>query len=182
MSGADSAHRDYVSQLFRTHHPWLHARLCRYLGSSSYAEDIAADTFAQLLSAPEVQSIREPRALLTTIALRLVYQLWRRRDLERAYLKALHHELPLHAPSAEALVQVQQALQMIDALLDGLPEKVKATFVLSRVHGLTYPEIAVQLGISQRSVSDYMTRALGRCLIDGAVQPKKRQSLTRESL
>ncbi|NWD51969.1 RNA polymerase subunit sigma, partial [Pseudomonas gingeri] len=27
-----------------------------------------------------------------------------------------------------------------------------------------YPEISVALGISQRSVSDYMTRAISRCL------------------
>jgi len=45
-----------------------------------------------------------------------------------------------------------------------LPAKVKATFLLSQLNGLTYPEIAAELGISQRSVSDYMARALNRCL------------------
>ena len=52
----------------------------------------------------------------------------------------------------------------VDGLLDGLPAKVKATFLLSQVNGLTYPEIAMQLGISQRSVSDYMSKAIHRCL------------------
>ena len=175
MSGTDIAHRDHVSLLFRTHYLWLHARLCRYPDSSSYAEDIAADTFAQLLSAPQEIAIREPRALLTIIARRLIYQLWRRRDVERAYLMTLQQQEPMLSPSPEALAQHHQALQMIDAQLDGLPEKVKATFVLSRVHGLTYPEIARQLGISRRSVSDYMTRALSRCLTTHT-------SITRESV
>ena len=178
MSGADLAHRDHVSQLYRTHYLWLHARLCRYLDSSSYAEDIAADTFAQLLSAPQGQVIREPRALLTTIARRLIFQLWRRRDVERAYLMSVQQQEPLHSPSPETLAQALQALQVIDARLDGLPDKVKETFVLSRVNGLTYPEIAQQLGISRRSVSHYMVRALKRCAI---AQSPYRPSITRES-
>ena len=57
-----------------------------------------------------------------------------------------------------------EALQAIDTLLDGLPAKVKATFLLSQLNGLTYPQIALELGISQRSVSDYMAKAFNRCL------------------
>ena len=181
MSGIDPAHRDTVSELFRAHYGWLHTRLCRYLNSSSYAEDIAADTFTQLLCTGQGTVIREPRALLTTIAQRLLYQMWRRRKVEQAYLRSLLHDEPPLSPSPEALVQVHQALQVIDALLEGLPDKVRATFVLSRVNGLTYPEIALKLGISQRSVSEYMTRALNRCVIHGTVQSKKRPSITRES-
>jgi len=83
MSGADTSHSEYVGGLFRSHYQWLCARLRRHLDSSAHAEDIAADTFVQLLSSPGVVPIRQPRALLTTIAQRLMYQLWRRRDLER---------------------------------------------------------------------------------------------------
>ncbi|AMB78725.1 MULTISPECIES: sigma-70 family RNA polymerase sigma factor [Pseudomonas] len=182
MSGADTSHRDYVGLLYRTHHGWLQARLRRYPGSSSYAEDIAAETFTQLLSVGQGMSIREPRALLTTIARRLIYQRWRRRDVEQAYLMKMQHELALCSPSPEALAQAHQALQMIDALLDGLPQKVRNTFLLSRVNGLTYPEIAAQLGISRRSVSDYMSLALGRCLISDAALPKQSPFITRDSL
>lgn len=169
MSGADTSHSDYVGGLFRSHYDWLCSRLHRHLDSRAHAEDIAADTFVQLLSSPGLSSpgvvpIRQPRALLTTIAQRLMYQLWRRRDLERAYLDALDNDETATAPSPEDLAQMLEALQAIDQLLDGLPAKVKATFLLSQLNGLTYPEIAAELGISQRSVSDYMARALNRCL------------------
>ncbi|MQU43702.1 sigma-70 family RNA polymerase sigma factor [Pseudomonas helleri] len=164
MSGADTSHSEYVGGLFRSHYQWLCTRLRRHLDSSAHAEDIAADTFVQLLTSPGVAPIRQPRALLTTIAQRLMYQLWRRRDLERAYLDALQLDDVYEAPSPEDLAQMIEALQCIDQLLDGLPAKVKATFLLSQVNGLTYPEIAAELGISQRSVSDYMTKAVNRCL------------------
>ena len=164
MSGSDTSHSEYVGGLFRSHYQWLCTRLRRHLDSSAHAEDIAADTFVQLLTSPGVVPIRQPRALLTTIAQRLMYQLWRRRDLERAYLDALQLDDVYEAPSPEDLAQMIEALQCIDQLLDGLPAKVKATFLLSQVNGLTYPEIAAELGISQRSVSDYMTKAVNRCL------------------
>ncbi len=164
MSGADTPHSDYVGGLFRTHYDWLCVRLRRHLDSSASAEDIAVDTFVQLLMAADSLPIRQPRALLTTIAQRLMYQFWRRRDLERGYLDARQREGDAHVPSPEDLAQLFEALETTERLLNGLPDKVKATFLLSQVNGLTYPEIALELGISRRSVSDYMTRAINRCL------------------
>lgn len=163
MSGADT-HNEYVGLLFRSHYSWLCSRLRRHLDSPASAEDIAAETFVQVLTSPGVVPIRQPRALLTTIAKRLIFQLWRRRDLEHAYLEVLRNECEESAPSPEELSQMLEALQIIDHLLDGLPSKVKATFLLSQVEGLTYAEIAVTLGISLRSVNDYMSKAFKRCL------------------
>jgi RNA polymerase sigma-19 factor, ECF subfamily len=156
MSGTDLSHSEYVGGLFRHHYAWLCGR---------FAEDIAAEAFAQLLASPGVVPIREPRALLTTIAQRLLYQFWRRRDLERSYVATLADDAVAHGPCPEARAQTLEALQTVDSLLDSLPSKVKATFVLSQINGLTYPQIAVELGICQRSVSDYMSQAFTRCLM-----------------
>ncbi|WP_166359040.1 sigma-70 family RNA polymerase sigma factor [Pseudomonas akapageensis] len=171
MSGADIPHSDYVGGLFRSHYGWLCARLHRHLDSIASAEDIAADAFVQLLGTPPAAPIREPRALLTTIAQRSMYQRWRRRDLERAYLGALQQDEQHQAPSPEDRAEMLEALQHVDHLLDALPAKVKATFLLSRVNGLTYPQIAAELGISQRSVCDYMAKSfeyLSPAATDGA--------------
>lgn len=176
MSGTDSAHRHDVDRLFRAHHPWLCARLRRHLGASSSVEDIAAETFTQLLESPGLTPIREPRALLTTIAHRLIYQLWRRRDLERQHLDQLHHVDQPQATSPEDWLQLTQALQRLDRTLERLPGKVRATFLLSRIDGLTYPQIAAELGISQRSVSVYMTRSQALCAQHSANQPLHQRS------
>lgn len=180
MSGADTSHREYIRQLFSAHYLWLSARLNRSLNSSSYAEDIAAETFVQLLSTPQALVIREPRALLTTIAQRLVYQFWRRRDVERAYLMTLSSSGLEPAPSPETMAQFYQALDQVERQLDKLPDKVRATFVLSRLKGMTYTQIAAQLGISQRSVSDYMNLAQSCCSKTDSTQRISRSSKTRE--
>ena len=179
MSGADLSHRNDVGGLFRAHYAWLCTRLRRYLGASPSVEDIAAETFVQLLESPGLTPIREPRALLTTIAHRLIYQLWRRRDLERQHLDQPLLIDPLGGPSPEDLAQFSQALTRLDQTLGRLPGKVRATFLLSRVDGLTYPQIAAELGISQRSVSVYMTRSHALCAQHSANEPLNRLPLSR---
>ncbi|MCU0118880.1 sigma-70 family RNA polymerase sigma factor [Pseudomonas sp. B2M1-30] len=163
MSGAHSSHCKSVDALFRAHYRWLCERLRRHTGEAASAEDIAAETFAQLLQAPGLTAIREPRALLTTIAQRLLYQAWRRGDLERRHLQQLQLDGPDHGSSPEELAQLAQTLNRLDHSLQRLPGKVRSTFLLARIDGLTYPQIAAELGISQRSVSVYMTRSQALC-------------------
>lgn len=176
MSGTDLSHRNHVGGLFRAHYPWLCARLRRHLGASASVEDIAVDTFVQLLESPNLTPIREPRALLTTIARRRVYELWRRGNLERQHLEQLLKAGPAGGPSPEDLFQLTQSLNNLDRTLERLPSKVRATFLLSRVDGLTYPQIAAELGISQRSVSAYMTRSQALCVQHSVNQPLTRRS------
>ncbi|AFY21424.1 sigma-70 family RNA polymerase sigma factor [Pseudomonas sp. UW4] len=163
MSGADILHRKHVDGLFRAHYHWLCTRLRQSLYDAAAVEDIACETFLQLLQAPGLTAIREPRALLTTIARRLLYQRWRRGDLERQYLQQLQQAEPIHAESPEELVQRSQTLTRVERSLQRLPGKVRSTFLLARIDGLTYPQIAAALGISLRSVSDYMTRSQALC-------------------
>jgi len=65
-------------------------------------------------------------------------------------------------------------LQGLDRTLARLPDNVRATFLLSRVDGLTYPQIAAELGISLRSVSVYMTRSEALCIRHSANQSLNR--------
>ena len=74
-----------------------------------------------------------------------------------------------------------QALQGLDRTLARLPGKVRATFLLSRVDGLTYPQIAAELGISQRSVSVYMTRSEALCARHSANQSLNRPLQNKRS-
>ncbi|WP_285420873.1 sigma-70 family RNA polymerase sigma factor [Pseudomonas sp. efr-133-TYG-5] len=162
MSGADPCHRHCVDALFRAHYRWLCTRLRRLTGETASAEDIAAETFVQLLQAPALTAIREPRALLTLIAQRLLYQAWRRAAMERRHRQQLAHDGD-HGASPEELTHLAQTLKRLDHSLQRLPGKVRSTFLLARIDGLTYPQIAAELGISQRSVSVYMSRSQALC-------------------
>ncbi|KVT75647.1 RNA polymerase subunit sigma [Burkholderia territorii] len=154
-----------VEAIFRNDYPWLLSRLRYKLGCAFTAEDIASETFAQLVAQSCTPSLREPRALLTTIAYRLVYDFWRRRDLERAYLAVLAARPEAVTPSEEERALVIEALHGIDRMLAGLSARARNAFVYSQFHGLTHAEIAERLGVSKRTVRDYLAQALRACYL-----------------
>ena len=152
-----------VDVLYNDHHHWLTGWLRRKLGCPDNAADLAQDTFIRVLSAREAPTLIEPRAFLTTVAKRVLFNFYRRQDLERAYLEALA-QMPEHvAPSEEDRAIILQTLLELDQLLDGLPKQVKRAFLLAQLDGLTYAQIGAQLGISIATVKRHLTKAAMRC-------------------
>ncbi|HDR9503535.1 TPA: sigma-70 family RNA polymerase sigma factor [Burkholderia cepacia] len=154
-----------VEAIFRSDYPWLLGRLRYKLGCVFTAEDIASETFVQLVAQPDTTLVREPRALLTTIAYRLVYDFWRRRDLERAYLAALAARPESVVPSEEERAIILETLHEIDRTLAGLSAKARSAFIYSQFHELTHAEIAERLGVAKRTVRDYLAQALRACYL-----------------
>ncbi|QJP99939.1 RNA polymerase subunit sigma-70 [Herbaspirillum rubrisubalbicans Os34] len=153
-----------IEAMFIEHHGWLRTRLRRSVGDAYAADDVAAETFTQLLSSPPPQEVREPRALLTTISRRIVYELWRRRDLEEACLQALaHHREQDQAISPEDQLQLLQALRAMDQALAGLSAKECAAFLLYKLDGLTYQAIGEQLRIPPSVARRYVAKGLLQC-------------------
>nr|WP_243433723.1 MULTISPECIES: sigma-70 family RNA polymerase sigma factor [Pseudomonas] len=151
---------------FSDHHRWLLQHIHRRLGNRADAEDTAADTFCQLLAAEvDPDSIEQPRAYLSTIARRLMFDRHRRRQLEQAYLQRLSALPELLAPSPEEQLLLVEALVAIDRALDGLPLIVKTAFLYSQLDGLSYVAIARKLELSERTVSRYMKQALRQCYL-----------------
>lgn len=154
---------EFLSVVFRSDYRWLTERLRFRLGCGFNAEDVASEAFAQLAAVPDVQSVREPRALLTTIAQRVMYETWRRRDLERNYLAALAQVPEAFHPSPEDRALLVESLLAVDKALDGLSVKARTAFFYSQLDGLTYAEIGERLGVSASMVRQYMAKALASC-------------------
>lgn len=154
-----------VEALYGEHQGWLQGWLRKKLGNAFDAADLTHDTFLRVLSRDLAQEIREPRAFLGTIAHGLMVNLLRRRSLESAYLDALACRGESYAPSPEDRALVMDALVEIDAMLDGLPPKVRKAFLLLQLEGLSHAAIAEQLGVSTSSVRQYIARAMQNCLL-----------------
>lgn len=158
-----------LTDLYVQHHGWLRSWLLRRLGHADDAADFAQDTYLRVIESRTVLAdIREPRAFLTTVAKRVVANHLRHREIERAYLETLAHMPQALVPSPEDRAIVLETLLEIDAILDGLPPKVRTAFLWAQLDGMPYAEIAERMGVSLSSVKQYMARAIRHCYFPGA--------------
>jgi len=160
-----AAASDPLATLYRNHHGWLQGWLRRRLGCAVEAADLAQDAFVRLLRSPQrFDSQPEARAYLRVVANGLCVDLWRHREVERAWLDTLAVLPEAQAPSPEDQLIVLQALREIDSMLRSLPPRAARAFVLATACGMTYQEIAGELGVSSRTVGTYITQAMLHCM------------------
>ena len=109
-------------------------------------------------------SMGEARAYLRTTAQNLCINLWRRQEIERAWLDTLANTPEASHPSAERQAMVLQALYEIGGMLETLSPKAARAFVLAVVCEMTDAEVAGELGVSDRMVRKYVAQAMLGCL------------------
>lgn len=154
-----------IAELYMEHHQWLLHWLRRRLHNACDAPDLLQSTFENILRKPLLlEQVQEPKAWLVTVAKNLVVDHQRRQLLEYSLQQTLANMPEAYAPSPEQQIMLLQALSSLDAMLADLGPKIRTTFLLARLDGLTYPEIASELGISLSSVEKYMAKATLHCL------------------
>ncbi|QDQ86886.1 sigma-70 family RNA polymerase sigma factor [Alcaligenaceae bacterium SJ-26] len=159
----DAMRQDVIHELYRDHHSWLVRLLRRKAGCAGHADDLAQDTFVRILGKPDLERIRQARAYLATIAHGVVVDHIRRSELERAWAETLAALPRDTVPSVEDQAIVLETLAQIAVLLDGLHVRARRAFLLHRLEGLSYAQIASELGVSVSSVEKYMMAALRHC-------------------
>jgi RNA polymerase sigma-70 factor (ECF subfamily) len=153
-----------VGALYQAHRGWLLAWLRRGVACPQRAEDLSQDVFVRLLGR-RLTDLREPRALLSTIARGLLIDHFRRSALERVYLDELAQLPEAEQPDVELQMMALEQLQEIDRLLGRLSPKARAAFLYNRLDGLGHAEIADRLGVSVPRVRQYLAQGLRQCYV-----------------
>jgi len=152
-----------VEVLYSNHHGWLRGWLRKRLGNAFDAADLAHDTYVRVMVSGKIPGPEQSRSHLTQIANGLVIDLYRRRQLEAAYLEAIGLLPQGQVPSEESRALVIEALVEVDTILHGLAPRARAALLLCRLDGLSYREIAAELGVSVSSVEKYIAAGLAAC-------------------
>lgn len=152
------------NQLYQEHHEWLVRWIARRTSGWDNAQDLAQDTFLRLLNRPVMpEQLSSPRAWLAKIAGNLAVDQARRQILEKNYLATLANVPEAEQPSPEEQWEMLGLLEQIDQLLNGLRPIEKTAFLMARLDGLSYREVAEQLNVSLSSVEKYIAKAMLRC-------------------
>lgn len=162
-----------VHSLYQAHHGWLRGWLLCRLGNNAFdAADLAHDVFVRLLAAPRAfDSPQGARAYLRSMGNGICIDLWRRQNVERAWLDTLATCASAAAPSAEQQAIIIETLLQVADMLRQLPPKVARAFILAQVDGMKYRDIAAELKVSERTIKTYLAQALLHCaLLEAAHQ------------
>lgn len=125
------------------------------------ALDFVHDTFRKWIGAARsVTDIRQPEAYLTTVAVNLVRD---RVKAERRETAALDAHAEAHASSSVDPVERlehRDLVARVDRAVQVLRPKTREIFLLHRIDGLDYVEIAERMGMSVKGVEWQMGQAL----------------------
>jgi RNA polymerase sigma-70 factor (ECF subfamily) len=146
--------------LFRQCYPVIRARCARILGDSQEAEDVAQETFLRFCRAGSLEATPEARlAWLYKTSTHLAIDVWRRR---RAGVEVAAPSGPPVAAAIAAADAVVGARRSLELVRQRLPARELEVAVLSRIDGLSYPEIARVTGRSERTVRRLLERVQDR--------------------
>ena len=131
------------------------------LANEEDARDLAQEAYLRLIRASDANLINDPVAYLFRIARNLVYEWYSTQGPQTESLADV--DLLDEGMSVESRVESELQVDRLESVLKSLSPKCRAAIVMHRQHGMTYDEIAGELGVSSAMVKKYLSQGLSRC-------------------
>ena len=155
--------RAHFLQVFLSQRSQMEALVSRRVGCRATAADLVQDLFLRFWRRPLVQ-VEELSTYLLRCAGNIAIDHLRS---EGARVRSNECWLPeqpdSHGSEPEAALEAGNDLRHVEAPLRALPERTRQIFLLNRLHGRKYAQIAKAMGLSQSAVEKHMMRALDAC-------------------
>lgn len=134
----------------------------RSVGNHAEAEDLTQELFIRIIRKTDFATVKDAEPFLFKIAINLLRDRSRRKRTSNAFLSEISTASAqnFEALSPERVLQSKQSLQMVMATLNDLDPKSKHMFVLNRLDGMKYAEIAALYGISVSAVEKHIVKCL----------------------
>ena len=162
-----------ISLIFKEHYTFLCQAILRVINDPHIAEDLAQDVFHDLWKRRETLNISiSIRAYLRRAGINKTLNYIRDKKVKWDD----ESKLPMiasSAPSASDTLVNEDLEKLVERTIDGLPERCRLIFTLSRFEEMTYKEIASSLGISVKTVENQMSKALK--ILKEAISPHVRR-------
>lgn len=165
--------KEFLTDLFTRHRASLLRYLIRLVRFEDAAELVQESFYRLIRHGTAVR--REPiaRALLFHTATNLARDLHRRRKSHHADLHTSpdFDDISTTSTGPDEQLMGEQTLDLLERAILDMPRDVREVFLLHRFHDLSYPEIAIRLNLSTRTVARKMSEALARLGEALAVDP-----------
>ena len=124
--------------------------------------DLAQDACLKLVQASHKQDIEAPTHLLYRMARNLVVDRLRHRTLTLKLFRAdeTYTQHASASPDPERALIASERLRRALSLIDAMPERRRQALLLHRIEGMSYLEIAREMGISVKTVEKHLSAAI----------------------
>ncbi|HEV2562239.1 MAG TPA: sigma-70 family RNA polymerase sigma factor [Rhizomicrobium sp.] len=164
-SGACMSASDLEAWFLREIFP-LESILMHFLQQSwrnkSEIEDLRQEVYVRVYEAARKEVPAQPKAFLLRTARNLLINRVRREHVVPieavADLDALGAAIEVPGPDRNVIAR--DLLRRLQTALDRLPPRCREVVVLRRIEGLSRPEIAARMGISQDTVSEHLANGI----------------------
>jgi len=140
----------------------MEAVVSRRVGCKATAADLVQDLFVRFWRRPLVQ-VEELGTYLLRCASNIAIDHLRSQGARARLSEDWLPEQQGTPVEPAAAVQASHELQQVETALRQLPERTRRIFLLNRLHGRTYADIAQAMDLSQSAVEKHMMRALEAC-------------------
>lgn len=128
------------------------------------APDLVQEAFTRMLRCGAFERVENPQAYLFRTAHNLVINQARQRMRRPSVVYPFDEERDAHVqPEQEWRTEAAELRRIFRQALRAMPRRTRRVFLMHRLRGMTYREIANQLDIGDKGVEYHMMRALARC-------------------
>ena len=154
--------RSAFKALFYDFHDSLFRFTVYRVHDEDIAEDITQETFIRVWkNRKKLQPSKSFFSLIARISSNLCYDHFRHMKVRHRHKDSVPQHGDSHFDNPEAGIQADVLQAEIQRIVNAkLPEKCRIIFILSRINGMTNPEIATELDLSIRTVENQIYRAL----------------------
>ena len=145
-------------RLFNAHYKPVRNFVYYKTGDAGEADDIAQDTFSKIWEKRETIKTETVKQLAFTIASNLCKNRFEHKKIVLDF--AGNYKFTENAESPEYEMEMNQFGEKLKSAINGLGEKNRVVFLMNRIDGLTYNEIAANLGLSVKAIEKRMKNAL----------------------
>ena len=165
MTQEESKQSLWYKEHLRPHEPMLRGWLNSRYSEQVDVDDLIQEALIRVLRAKEEGDLKSPKAYFFAIARNLALDHIRRSKVvfNQRLLNEEAMDLLDEAESIEETVSRNHELEILTEAIQALPERCRRVFTLSKVYGMTYDQIAFEMGITFNTVSAQIAIGLSKC-------------------
>jgi RNA polymerase sigma-70 factor (family 1) len=150
--------KDWFRDIFDQYYEYIRNYLFYLSGDIKLAEDLVQEVFLLLWENRHKIKDETVGSYLFTIARNHFLKNKRRQKYDLKFRSSWFDHMEHESP--EYVLEMKEFDEKLQLAIAGLPEKCRVVFLMHRMDGLTYREIAANLGVGIKAVEKQMSKAL----------------------